>query len=353
MRVAVTNAHNRAALAALTVLAGCSGMTAGASLVPSAPAARTPQTPRITQPAEPAHSQKIGTSVTTRFVYVSNRTTAGSSELLVYDAGSQNPAPVRIVTKNLSNVGGIAVDSSGNVYVANGSGGDVLEYAPGAASLVQTYSKGLADPSDVAVANGTLYVADRGNAANGYAQQVLEYPVGNATPSLGIAGIGNPPDDNEGIAINPTANKGTFFASAGTPNVVPFSGGCSGSTSTVGDDLFPTLWLNVPLSNNVQAPGLAFDAAGNLYASDPCNNDVAIYSDATETWTYTGKVQGTFNAPLFLTIDGQYLAVPSSGNTQMPQPGYVTVIDLSGNTSTITITNGLQHPIGAAVGPQS
>ena len=120
------------------------------------------------------------------------------------------------IKKNLSDVGGIAVDSSGNVYVANGSGGDVLEYAPGAASLVQTYSKGLADPSDVAVANGTLYVADRGNAANGYAQQVLEYPVGNGTPSLGIAGIGNPPDDNEGIAVNPTAKQGTFFASAST-----------------------------------------------------------------------------------------------------------------------------------------
>jgi hypothetical protein len=352
MRVAVSNPHHLAAIVSLTIVTGCSGMTAGASIVPSAPAVNVEQPTISTHPPRKGQPHNIRSS-TALYVYASNRTATGSSELLVYDAGSQNPAPVRTIKKNLSDIGGIAVDAAGNLYVANGSAGNVLEYAPGATSLVQTYSKGLADPSDVAVANGTLYVADRGNAANGYAQQVLEYPVGTTTPSLGIAGIGNPPDDNEGIAVNPTARQGTFFASASTLQMVPFAGECSGSTSSVGDDLFPTLWLNIPLSNNAQAPGLAFDAAGNLYASDPCNNDVAIYSDASETWTYTGKVQGTFDAPLFLTIDGQYLAVPSSGNTQMPQQGYVTVIDLSGSTSTTTITNGLQHPIGAAVGPRS
>jgi hypothetical protein len=334
------NPKSYLAAAALTIVAGCSGATGQTSLLPT------------------VHPQKIAqhhvaSGSTALYVYVSNRTAQGSSELLVYNAGSQNPAPIRTVKKNLIDAGGIAVDASGNVYVANGSGGNVLEYAPGGASLVKTYSQGLADPSAVTVANGTLYVADRGSASNGYAQQVIEYPVGNPNPSLGIAGVGSAPDLNEGIAVNPTATQGTFFASASTMTMIPFNGGCSGNSDTVANDIFPTLWMIVPLSQNEQAPGLAFDAQGNLYASDPCNNDVAIYSDASETWTYTGKVQGTFNAPLFLTIDGQYLAVPSEGNAQSLEPGYVTVIDLSGSTSTVTITNGVKHPIGAAVGPQS
>ncbi len=70
---------------------------------------------------------------------------------------------------------------------------------------------------------------------------------------------------------------------------------------------------------------------------------VIHYTDQSDTWTYTGKVPGTFNTPLFLTIDGQCLAVRSSGDTQKPQTGYVTVIDLSGTTSTVTITDRLQH----------
>ncbi len=352
MRVIRTISKNHAAIAALSILAGCSGGTAGAALVPSAAPQQVVRPYANPRPSGDAASRHIAVGSTSLYVYVSNRTAEGSSELVVYDEGAQNPAPIRTIEKNLVDVAGVAVGSSGDLFVANGSGGDVLEYAPGAASVVRTYSKGLADPSDVAVANGTLYVADRGNAANGYTQQIVEYPVGNGTPSLGVAGIGSAPDDNQGLAIDPTATKGTFFASAGTANAIPFAGGCSGSSETVGNDVFPTLWVIVPLSNNVQAPGLAFDASGKLYASDPCNNDVAIYSDASETWTYAGKVPGTFDAPLFLTIDGQYLAVPSSGSTRTPHPGYVSVIDLTENTSPVTITNGLEHPVGAAVGPK-
>ncbi|HET6276806.1 MAG TPA: hypothetical protein VFE16_12820 [Candidatus Cybelea sp.] len=336
--ISISNLKNSAAAAALTILVGCSGAMGERSIVPTV------------QPQKA--SQRHALSKAPLYVYVSNRTAQGASELLVYGAGTQNPAPIRTVKKNLVNVAGIAVDSSGNVYVANGSGANVLEYAPGAASVLETYSQGLANPTDVAVANGTLYVADSGNAANGHIQQIIEYPVGNGTPSLGVAGIGSPPIFNQGIAVNPAATVGTFFTSASSMTMIPFEGGCNGSSDVIGNEIFPTLWTIVPLAQNEQAPGLAFDADGNLYASDPCNNDVAIYSDESYAWTYTGKVQATFNAPLFLTVNGRYLAVPSEGNSQSLDPGYVTVVDLSAKTATVTITNGLDHPIGAAVGLQ-
>ena len=127
------------------------------------------------------------------YVYVSNRTKQGQSELLIYRAGSQNPSPIETITEGLVDVAGVAVDSSGNVYIANGAGGNVLEFSPGGTSLVFTYSKDLVHPISVTVNDGTLYVADQGNAEDGDAQQVFEYAIGSGTPSVGIAGYGIPP----------------------------------------------------------------------------------------------------------------------------------------------------------------
>jgi len=98
---------------------------------------------------------------------------------------------------------------------------------------------------------------------------------------------------------------------------------------------------------------LAFDAHGNLYAADPCANDVAIYSLVKYVWTYSHTVRGTFSSPLFLTIANQFLAVPSATSQGSHHPGYVTVIDLAGRFSKVTISSAIQHPIGAAVGSRS
>lgn len=315
---------------AVAVLAGCSG--GDATLLPS------------TQP-----ERSLATAGPSRgYVYVSERTAQGASKLLVYPAGVRNPSPTSVVTQGLRNAAGVALDPSGNVYVANGGAGNVLEFSPGAASLVMTYSEDLVNPVGVTVANGTLYVADSGNASNGYLQQVLEFKIGNGEPFIGIGGIGGPSQLNEAVAVNPLARTGTFFASGSTLSNIPPQGSCLDANAyTVAENLMPTLWMLIPLSQNEQASGLAFDSKGNLYAADICNNKVQVYSQASYVWTYSGSVAGTFSGPLFLTISKQLLAVPSSGNRSTA--GYVSIIDLTGRTSTITITKGLDHPAGAAV----
>jgi len=260
-----------------------------------------------------------------------------------------HPVPIRAVTQKLVDAGSVAVDASGDAYVANGSGGDVIEYSPGATSIVQTYSVGLVHPAGVTVANNTLYVADQGNASNGYAQQILEYTTGNGWPVTAIGGLGSPPQLNEGIAVNPAEKEqGPFYVSATSLTAMP-PVGCFGTYVTA-KNVLPTLWMTVPLSNNHQAWGMAFDSKGRLYVTDPCQNDVAIYSDVDYLWKYSGNVAGTFGAPLFLTINNDILAIPSSRGSGN-KPGYVTIRNLSSDLNTITITSGLEHPVGAAVAP--
>jgi hypothetical protein len=317
---------------------GCAGEAQGPnSLFPSANDAA-----RVSQPA--AHS-----AVASGYVYVSNRAQNGASQLLVYRAGLQNPPPIYTVTQKLVDAGSVAVDPSGNVYVANGSGGNVIEYSPGATSIVQTYSLGLVHPAGVTVANNTLYVADQGNASNGYAQQIFEYTIGNGSPLTGISGAGGPSQLNEGIAVNPLEkDEGPFYVSASSLTGMP-PVGCFGTYVTA-KNVLPTLWMTVLLSNNHQAWGMAFDSKGRLYVTDPCQNEISVYANIDYAWTYNGNVPGTFSAPLFLTINDDMLAIPSSrgpGN----RSGFVTIKDLSNKLATITITNSLEHPVGAAVAP--
>lgn len=326
-------------------LAGCSGnMSSAGSFVPGAQT-QAPARPAPVAAINPHHGSLSG------YVYVSNHTAQGASQLLVYPAGVQNAPPTRTITQGMVNVMGVAVDASGNVYVANGSGGNVLEYSPGGASLIATYSSGLTYPVGVTVANNTLYVTDRGSGTDPV-QQVAEYTIGTSTAlKFEMGGPGFAPQLNEAIAVDPLGFSGTFYASATTVPIPP-TGNCALTGSyLVAEEHSPILWQTISLSANGQVSGLAFDASGNLYAADPCASHVAVYSNVNGAWTYSHNLAGTFTAPYLLTVNNQTLAVPSAGNGS--QSGYVTIVDLTGKNPTTTITQGLTHPVGAAVGSGS
>ncbi len=123
-------------------------------------------------------------------------------EFFISDAGSdvfvfKNSTYTKTgtISKGLSDADGVWVDPRGNLYVANATGPNVLEYKKGAGSPVCKYSASLSNPVNVTTDSiGNVYVADfGGNAVREYrqcsnkvkSQVAINLPEGVAVDSKG------------------------------------------------------------------------------------------------------------------------------------------------------------------------
>jgi sugar lactone lactonase YvrE len=80
-------------------------------------------------------------------VYVANRLT--SSDVVVYPPGSKTPS--RAITDGVTSPVAIAVDASGILYVANITEANVQEYMPGGSDPFKTITHGLITPAPLTV----------------------------------------------------------------------------------------------------------------------------------------------------------------------------------------------------------
>ena len=97
---------------------------------------------------------------------------------------------------------GVAVDGSGNVYVADYDNSAVKEMPAGCASssCVTTLGGGFSYPKGVAVdGSGNVYVADNGNSA------VKEMPAGCASSSC-VTTLGGGFNNPSGVAVDASGN---------------------------------------------------------------------------------------------------------------------------------------------------
>jgi serine/threonine protein kinase, bacterial len=109
-------------------------------------------------------------------IYVANRTTTYAGNVLVYPPGGKTPA--RTITDGVTSPIGIGVDASGTLYVANFRENDVEEYPAGASAPYKAITQGLDGPAAVTLnQQGWLYVANDENST------ISEYPPGSITPS--------------------------------------------------------------------------------------------------------------------------------------------------------------------------
>lgn len=315
------------------LLAGCSGLQG--ALPPAIPAGGGAPLPGV--------SLRTASS---KYIYVSDRT---AEKLFVYPAHEPHPQPLRVLGahQGIVELGGIAVDSTGDLYVANGSAGNVLEFTAGASALVRKYRRLLSHPVNVAIGpQDTLYVIDNNdNYSTGATSSVVEYTRDDPVPSMLL--LDPSPDYYPLHGITVDSHGSVYVTANPARDYWPLDLSiCTAPAATeIFDFILPTLILPISLKSNAQALGLAFNGA-TLYASDPCRNAVQMYVKGT--WQHLNPVPYSFDKPVYETISSDgLLTIPCAADARH---GYVAVINLR-NGERSTITGGLRGPIAAAAGP--
>jgi serine/threonine-protein kinase len=219
-------------------------------------------------------------------VYVAD---AGNSRVLELAAGANSSTGLPFT--GLGNPSGVAVDAARAVYVTNAGNGQVLELAAGSSSTTELPISGLDSPRSVAVDTAdNLYIAT-GN-------RVLKLAAGSTSPTeLPITGLNNP----DGVAVDGAGN--IYITDAGNNRVLKLAADASAPT------VLPFTGLNNP-------DGVAVDGAGNIYVTDAGNNRVvrlAADASAPIVVPFTG-----LNNPADVAVDGAgNIYVTDAGNNRV------------------------------------
>src|ERR1039457_4705676 len=238
---------------------------------------------------------------------------------------------------------GVAVDSSGNVYIADSlnlrirklaSGGNIGTVAGNgnysySGDSGQATSAQLNTPQAVAVdSSGNLYIADTVNnvVRKVTAGGVISTIAGNGTAGSagdGGAATGAQLNSPQGIAVDASGN--VYVADTQNARVRKISGGTintvagSGTAGSGGDGGAATsALLNIP-------KGLAVDGAGNLYIADFSNNRIRKVTNGTITTLagnglagYSGDGGAATNAQLTTPVA---VTTDASGNVYIADTG--------------------------------
>jgi sugar lactone lactonase YvrE len=257
-------------------------------------------------------------------------------------AGDDAPA----TSGQLFDPSGVAMDSVGNVYIADRYNNRIRKVSNGAIATVagngaQGYSGDggpaasaqLNNPWGVAVDSAdNLYIADYGNwrirkVSNG----VITTVAGNGTP--GFSGDGGPAIDAElyapsGIAVDPAGNL--YFADTLNNRVRKISNGVIATVAGSGTQLLGGYSGDGGPATSAQLyqpDGVAVDSTGNLYIADFYNavirevsNGVITTVAGDGTGGYSGDNGPATNARLGLP---QGVTVDSAGNLYISDPAHI------------------------------
>ena len=302
-------------------------------------------------------------------------TSAGVVTTLAGSAGHAGKANGTGIAAQLNNPSGVVVDSSGNVYVADKgnltirkvtSVGVVTTLAGSAGHVGTVNGTGIAaqfnNPSGVAVdSTGNVYVADSGNHT---IRKVTS--AGVVTTLAGSAG--NPGGDDgtnstsrfthpSGVAVdgagnvfvadtyNDTIRKvtpvGTNWVVTTLAGITGFRGGADGTNST---------------ARFGNPSGVVVDSAGNVYVADSGNHTIrkvtpmGVVTTLAGSAGFYGSANGTNNTAQFNYPSG--VAVDSAGNVYVADTNNDTIRKVTpvGTNWVVTTIGGIAGVIGGADG---
>ena len=255
-----------------------------------------------------------------------------------------------VSANSLAHPSGVIVDNSGNLYISDGSNNRVLFYPSSSTTPTRVYGQSgsftsnginnggvsansLSQPTGLALdSSGNLYVADQGNG------RVLFYPSGSTTATVvyGQGGSFTSSGMNsggvtanslafpQGLALDASGNL--YVADVGNSRVVFYSAGSTTATQVYGQggSFTSSTKNNGGVSaNSLSSPqDAALDKAGNLYVSDYDNNRVLFYSSGSTTASRVYGQGGSFTT--FAANNG------GIGASSLSSPFAVT-LDSSGN----------------------
>ena len=193
---------------------------------------------------------------------------------------------------------GVAVDASGDVYVADTSNNRIQKFTSAGTYLTQWGSFGTGDgqfefPAAVAVdASGDVYVADSSN------NRIQKFTsTGTYLTQWGTNGTGNGQFRYPyGVAVDSSGN--VYVADSSNNRVQKF-------TST---GAYLTQWgTNGTGNGQFSVPdGVAVDSSGNVYVSDTYNNRMQKFTSTgayLTQWGTTGTGNGQFQRPMGVAVD--------------------------------------------------
>ncbi|NDJ13771.1 MAG: hypothetical protein EBY17_21675, partial [Acidobacteriia bacterium] len=289
-----------------------------------------------------------------------------------YPAGSTTPAEILHYGVTAANVltgpaNAAVVDESGNVYVADSN--RVVYFPAGTTTATRVYGQAgsfttntanqggvsansLSTPRGLALdASGNLYVADSAN------NRVLYFPAGSTTatqvwgqPDFVSTGSGTSATALSvpaGLALDPSGNL--YVADSSNNRVLYFAAGSTTATKVWGQPGFTSSTTGFSATTLNSPRSVTRDSSGNLYVADFNNNRVLEYLAAGNAYTISGPAGGSLNtASATFTVapngafSGTITITPSGGGLSTP---IVLTFNNSYVAQTFTITPTAAGPV--------